>query len=187
MKEYKSKNLFYPEPVLILGSFDKEGKPDAMNAAWGGRYDTNEVFVCLASHASTDNILAKGQFTIAFADAAHVAAADYVGLVSLRDEPEKMKKSGLRIEKAPDVDAPLFPEFPITIECEVERFEGNAEEGGILVGRILKALVREDVLDEKGHIGMAKAHLICLDESNHAYREIGDKVADAFKVGLSLK
>lgn len=187
MKEYKTKNLFYPEPVLILGSYDDSGNPDAMNAAWGGRYDTNEIFVCLASHASTDNILSKKQFTVAFADVPHATSADYVGIVSLNQEPEKMKKSGLRIEKAPDVDAPLFPDLPITIECEVERFDGNKEEGGILIGRILKALVREDVLDQKGNIDMAKARLICLDESNHAYHEVGPKVADAFRAGLSLK
>lgn len=187
MKEYKNKNLFFPEPVLILGSYDKDGNPDAMNAAWGGRHDYEEIFVSLASHKSTENILLKKQFTVAFADVSHVAAADYVGLVSLSKEPAKMEKSGLKIEKAPHVDAPWFPDFPISIECEVKRFEKDEEGGGILIGKILHSFVREDALNEKGELDLDKAHLICLDEASHSYREIGRVIAKAFEAGLSLK
>lgn len=187
MKEFKNKNLFFPEPVLILGSYDASGNPDAMNAAWGGRYDYEEVFVSLASHKSTENILSRSQFTIAFADASHVAAADYVGLVSLNKEPNKMAKSGLKVEKAPHINAPLFTDFPITIECEVERFEKDKEGGGILIGKIIHSLIREDLLDESGNLDLDKAHLICLDEASHVYREIGAACAPAFKIGDSLK
>ena len=35
-KDFGAKPLTYPQPVLIRGSYDKDGNPDAMNAAWGG-------------------------------------------------------------------------------------------------------------------------------------------------------
>ncbi len=187
MKSIKSKNICFPESVLILGTYDKEGNPDAMNAAWGGRSDTDEIAVCLSSHQTTDNVFEKGEFTVAFADEANVAASDYVGLVSLKQDPNKMKKSGLISKKAPDVDAPLFENYPITLECKVRKFIGSKEEGGMLIGEIVACLVKEEVLDENGAIDLDKAHLICLDEAKHVYRKVGAPVAKAFNVGLSLK
>ncbi len=187
MKPIKNKNICYPESVLILGTYDKEGNPDAMNAAWGGRGDTDEIAVCLSSHQTTDNLFEKGEFTVAFADESNVAASDYVGLVSLKDEPLKMKKSGLKVKKAPDVDAPIFENYPITLECKVRKFIGSKEEGGILVGEIVACLVKEEVLDENGIIDLDKAKLICLDEAKHAYRKIGATVAKAFSIGFTLK
>lgn len=187
MKSIKKKNICFPESVLIIGTYDEKGNPDAMNAAWGGRGDTDEIAICLASHQTTDNIFAKGEFTVAFADAPNVAASDYVGLVSLKEDPRKIEKSGLKVEKAKDVDAPLFTNFPITLECKVRKFLGSKEEGGILVGEILACLVKEEVLDGDGSIDLDKAQLICLDEAKHLYRRIGEPVAKAFSVGLSLK
>ena len=56
-KNFGAKNWLYPMPVFIVGSYDENGTPNAMNAAWGGIYDTNLVMVCLADdHKTTDNI-----------------------------------------------------------------------------------------------------------------------------------
>ena len=35
-KNFGPKTALYPMPVLIIGSYDEKGKPNAMNAAWGG-------------------------------------------------------------------------------------------------------------------------------------------------------
>lgn len=187
MKSIKSKNNCFPESVLIIGSYDEKGNPDAMNAAWGGRGDTDEIAICLGPHQTTDNILLKGEFTVAFADEKNIAPSDYVGLVSLKQDPEKMRKSGLAIVKAPDVDAPLFTDYPISLQCKLRRFIGDKENGGILVGEIVSCLANEDVLDEKGNIDLDKARLVCFDEAKGVYRAIGKSVAKAFSVGLSLK
>ena len=37
MRSFKSTAWLLPQPVLIIGTYDKEGKPNAMNAAWGGQ------------------------------------------------------------------------------------------------------------------------------------------------------
>ena len=42
-KDFGAKPFTYPQPVLILGSYDKDGNPDAMNAAWGGISGGNEI------------------------------------------------------------------------------------------------------------------------------------------------
>lgn len=94
-KDFGVNPWFYPLPVLIIGTYDENGKPDAMNAAWGGLYDSNLVELCLsASHKTTKNINPKKAFTVSFADAENVAACDYVGIVSGNDTPDKMEKAG---------------------------------------------------------------------------------------------
>ncbi len=34
-KNFEAKAYLYPMLVLIIGSYDENGKPDAMNATWG--------------------------------------------------------------------------------------------------------------------------------------------------------
>ena len=53
------------------------------------------MVLCLsAGHKTTKNIRAKGAFTVNFADAAHVTACNYVGIVSANNTPHKMEKAG---------------------------------------------------------------------------------------------
>ncbi len=35
-KSIGAKTLLYPTPVLIVGTYDKTGKPNVMTVAWGG-------------------------------------------------------------------------------------------------------------------------------------------------------
>ena len=118
-KDFGSKPWFYPMPVLVIGTYGADGKPDAMTAAWGGLYDADKVVLCLsAGHKTTKNIQAKGAFTVSFADAAHVVSSDYVGIVSANTEPAKMEKSGFHTTKSEFVDAPLIDELPVALECK---------------------------------------------------------------------
>ena len=94
-KNFGTKTWLYPMPVFIVAAYDEAGKPNAMNAAWGGIYTDNMVGICLSEgHKTTQNILATKAFTVSMATADHVAAGDYLGLVSGNKEPEKMEKSG---------------------------------------------------------------------------------------------
>lgn len=46
-KNFGTKSWFYPLPVLVIGTYDENGNPDAMNAAWGGLYDADKVVYCV--------------------------------------------------------------------------------------------------------------------------------------------
>lgn len=92
-KNFGAKAYLYPMPVLIIGSYDENGRPDAMNAAWGGISEEKEISICIsAEHKTTKNIIARGAFTVSIADAENVVACDYVGIVSGNKEPDKIKK-----------------------------------------------------------------------------------------------
>lgn len=182
MKSYGVKPWVYPQPVLMIGTYDANGEPDLMNAAWGGQYDANQVMISLGSHRTTENIKAKGAFTVSFATAKTVAACDFVGIVSANDDPDKMKKSGLTAFKADKVDAPLFKELPFALECRLVKFN----EDGILVGEIIDAVADESVLTD-GKIDPAKLDAIVFDPANAAYFKLGEKVGNAFSDGAKLK
>lgn len=183
-KNFGQKTWFYPMPVLIIGSYDEEGKADAMNAAWGGIYDSNHVVLCLSeSHKTTKNILEKKAFTVSFADAAHVVAADYVGLVSANDTADKMERSGFHTTKSEFVDAPIIDELPMTLECRLEK----VNEDGNIIGEIINVSADESILDAEGMIDPGKLQAIAFDPVNSAYLKLGEKVGNAFQDGAELK
>ena len=88
MKSFGSKPWILPQPVLIIGTYDKDGKPNAMNAAWGGQWDMHEIIISLGSHQTTDNLAINPEFTVTFATVETLVAADYVGIVSGRNTPD---------------------------------------------------------------------------------------------------
>lgn len=183
-KNFGVKPWFYPLPVLIIGTYDENGTPGAMNAAWGGLYDSDKVVLCLsAGHKTTANILRKGAFTVSFADADHVVEADYVGVVSANQVPDKLAKAGLHTSKSETVDAPVIDEFPMTLECKFLR----ATEEGNIIGQIVNISADERILGEDGKIDPDKFQPISFEPVHNTYRKLGDVVGNAFQDGGRLK
>lgn len=184
-KNFGAKPYMYPQPVLIIATYDKEGNPDAMNAAWGGISESDQISMCLsAGHKTTKNILERKAFTVSMADAAHVTEADYLGVVSGNDVTDKLEKAGLHTTKSSFVDAPLIDEFPMSLECELVNYD---EESCRMVGKIVNVCAEESVLDESGKISPAKLRPITFDPVNNDYLVLGEKVGNAFQDGMKLK
>ncbi|CEM62015.1 flavin reductase family protein [Treponema phagedenis] len=183
-KDFGVKTWFYPLPVLIVGTYDENGKANAMNAAWGGIYDTNQVIICLSpGHKTAKNIHAKKAFTISFADADHVVAADYVGIASGNKVPDKMEKAGFTTEKSVFVDAPIIRELPMALECRLIK---TTEEGNF-IGEIVNISADEKIIGEDDLIDAEKLQAICYDPVHHDYLVLGKKVGKAFSDGKSLE
>lgn len=184
-KNFGAKSWLYPMPVLIIGTYDETGIPDAMNAAWGMISDTDKVTICLdASHKTVKNILIKKDFTVSMADAKNVIAADYVGIVSGNDVPDKVAKTGWHVTKSEFVDAPIFEELPMTLECKMISYD---EETELMTGEIVNICVDESILGEDGKIDLTKFQPITYDPVHHNYLTLGEKIGNAFKDGKQLK
>ncbi len=183
-KNFGAKSYLYPMPVLIIGSYDEEGRANAMNAAWGCIADSDRIGIYVsAGHKTMANILNRKAFTVSMAVESQVAAADFVGIVSGNSEPDKLQKTGWNVLPSEFVDAPLFQELPMALECELVSFE---EESELLVGKILNVCAEESVLTE-GKIDPTKLRPITYDPVNHAYLGLGAKVGSAFSDGRALK
>lgn len=184
-KNFGVKPWLYPQPVLIIATYDEEGTADAMNAAWGGISDDTQISICLsAGHKTVQNILSRGAFTVSMADAAHVAACDYVGIVSAHEVPDKLAKAGLHAAPSEFVDAPLIQELPMAMECRLVSYDA---ESCRMVGEIINVSADECILDDQGKIDPAKLEAITFDPVHNAYLKLGEKVGNAFKDGLQLK
>ena len=187
MKSFKSNPWILPQPVLIIGTYDKEGKANAMNAAWGGQWDMHEIIISLGTHATTDNLAVNPEFTVTFATAETMVAADYVGIASGRNTPDKMQNTGWTAEKAPNVNAPVFKEFPMTLECRVKQKIDESETGYYLIAEIVNILCDEKYLAEDGNPDVEKMNLITYNPIHHTYIQLGKAVGKAFSDGKQLK
>ena len=184
-KNFGAKPYTYPQPVLIIASYDENGTADAMNAAWGGISDDTQISMCLsADHKTVKNILKRKAFTVSMADAAHVTECDYVGIVSANDVPDKLCRTGFHTTKSEFVDAPLIDELPMALECRLVSYD---EESCRLIGEIVNVSADERILGENGKIEPAKLQPITFDPVNNAYLKLGEKVGNAFKDGVKLK
>ena len=187
MKSFAPKPWVVPMPVLIIGTYNEDGTPNAMNAAWSGQWDMKEIMISMGSHVTTKNLDRNGEFTVAFATKNTMVASDFVGIVSAKNDPKKMDKTGWNIEKATMVDAPVFTDFPMTLECRIKEKYDESETGYYLVAEIVNILVDEKYLAEDGNPDMQKMELIVLDPIHHGYIQLGDKVGNAFSDGKALK
>ena len=122
-----------PQPVLIIGTYNEDGTPNAMNAAWGGQWDRSEIMISMGAHATTENLARCADFTVAFATRDTMVAADFVGIVSAKDDPQKMQKTGWTVRKSENVNAPVFTDFPMTLECRIKhKIDESGEECDLL-------------------------------------------------------
>ena len=184
-KNLTAKAYVYPLPVLIVGTYDENGIPNAMNAAWGTVCDTAQVAICLsAGHKTVKNLLKTQAFTVAIADVHNVAAADYVGLVSANNDPDKLAKTGWHITKGDFVNAPIIEELPLVLECKLVSFDKETE---ICIGEVVNVSADERILDEKGKIDVEKLQPLCYASEVRGYYALGEKVGKAFFDGLQLK
>lgn len=176
-KDLGPMTLTFPMPVHIIGTYDENGVPDAMNAAWGGISNDNEISLCLArTHKTVANLKKTGAFTVSVGIREQLAACDYVGMVSGSKEPDKVAKAGFHAVKAANVNAPVFQELPLTLECKVKSYDDENER---LAGEIVNIAVDESILTN-GKVDAEKLHPIAFDASRHIYVEAWVPVGKAF-------
>ena len=187
MKSFGQKSWMLPQPVLIIGTYNSDGTPNAMNAAWGGQWDAKEIVISMGAHATTENLARCNDFTVAFATKDTMVASDFVGIVSAKNDPEKMQKTGWTAIKADNVNAPVFTDFPMTLECRILRKIDESEEGYYIVAEIVNILVNEEYLADDGKPDVEKMQLITYDPVHHGYISLGNRVGNAFSDGKQLK
>lgn len=176
----------YPMPVLIVAAYDKSGKVNAMNAAWGMICDMDKIALFISEgHKTTKNILESKAFTVAIADKAHMDVADYFGIASGNNTPDKFARTGYMAVKSQRVNAPIIDEFPVTMECELAETV-STETMYCIVGKIINVVADEAVLSENGKVDSAKLNALIFDQFQSGYYVTGEKVGQAWNAGKPL-
>jgi flavin reductase (DIM6/NTAB) family NADH-FMN oxidoreductase RutF len=183
-KSLGPKTLVYPTPVWVVGSYDRQDKPNFMTIAWGGICCSMPPCVAVSLRKATysyGNIVERKAFTINVPSEAHVAQADYFGLVSGKTV-DKLAATGLTAIKSDLVEAPYLLEFPLVLECRVI----HTLEIGLhtqFVGEVLDVKAEESVLNEKGIPDIEKLKPVVFSPESRVYHRIGEYFGDAFSIG----
>lgn len=185
-KKIKTTEAIFPMPVLMIATYNEDGTIDVMNAAWGTMLERDHVILNLTeTHKTVKNIKQRKAFTVSIADANHVKEADYFGVVSGNNTPNKFENTSLTAVKSENVDAPIINEFPICMECEFIEYQDDQYGCGV-IGKVINVTADEKVM--KGdNIDISLVNAIAFDPYTHGYYKVTERVGNAFKDGLELK
>ena len=181
-KNIKVTEAIFPMPVLMIATYNEDGSIDVMNAAWGTMLERNQVILNLTeTHKTVKNIKERKAFTVSIADSDHVVEADYFGIVSGNNTPNKFENSGLTATKSENIDAPIINEFPICLECEFIEYG----ECGV-IGKVVNVTADDKVMNGD-NVNISLINAIAFDPYTHGYYKVNERVGNAFKDGLQLK
>ena len=185
-KNIKTTEAIFPMPVLMIATYNEDGSVDVMNAAWGTMLERDYVVLNLTeTHKTVKNIKERKAFTVSIADSKHVTEADYFGIASGNDTPNKFEKTNLTCEKSTNVDAPIINEFPICMECEFVEYQ-NGKYGCGVIGKIVNVTADEKVMNGN-NVDIDLVDAISFDPYTHGYYKVNQRVGNAFKDGMQLK
>ncbi|MGI6264055.1 MAG: flavin reductase family protein [Acutalibacteraceae bacterium] len=185
-KPVKTTEAIFPMPVLLIATFNEDGTVNVMNAAWGTMLERDMVALNLSeSHKTVQNVKARGGFVVHIADARHVVEADYFGIASGNDTPDKFARTGLTFQKSDLVDAPVIHELPIAMECSLVEYQSDPMGIG-LIGKVLRTSVEEAHLKD-GKVDIDSLEAIAFDPYTGGYYKVAGRVGNAFKDGLQLR
>jgi flavin reductase (DIM6/NTAB) family NADH-FMN oxidoreductase RutF len=186
-KSFGAKPLVFPTPVWVVGTYDKEGNPNVMSAAWGGICCSRPPCVAVSLRKATytyGNIVGRKAFTISVPSEGHAREADYVGIVSGKNV-DKFAAAGLTPVRSAFVDAPYVGEFPLVLECRLL----HTIEIGLhtqFVGEILDVKAEESVLGENGLPDIEKVRPILFDPEIRTYHGVGKHLGHAYSIGKEI-
>jgi flavin reductase (DIM6/NTAB) family NADH-FMN oxidoreductase RutF len=186
-KSLGAQTLLHPTPVVVVGTYDTAGRPNAMTAAWAGICCSQPPCIGVALRRATythENILHRRAFTVGVPSRDQVRLVDYLGMVSGR-AVDKFRVTGLTPTRSLLVDAPYVEEFPLVLECRLYR---NVELGlhTLFVGEIVDVKADPRILDDQGHTDPERFRPLSYAPDTQSYYELGGFVARAFAVGQEL-
>jgi len=183
------KTILLPSPVLIIGTYGSDGRPNIMNAAWGGIVSSKPPCISVSLREATlsyHNIKQTEAFTVNIPSEKYLKEADFVGMVSGR-EFDKFKKTGLTPERSKLVNAPNVKEFPYALECILVR-QIDLGSHTMFIGEIVGMVADSEVVNPKQLPDIEKVRPMLFGSfGSMAYYNIGNKLGDAFSVGNELK
>ncbi len=179
-----AKTIIYPTPVLVIGTYDKDGRPNAMTAAWAGICCSAPPCVGVSLRKATysyGNIMERKAFTVNLPSESYAREADYFGIASGRDE-DKLSRSGLTPVRSDIVDAPFIKEFPLVLECRLLQ----TVEIGLhtqFIGEIMDVKAEEGILGDDDLPDIEKVKPMSFVPESRKYYGIGRLIGKAFSIG----
>jgi flavin reductase (DIM6/NTAB) family NADH-FMN oxidoreductase RutF len=186
-KSLGAKTIAYPTPVFAVGTYDKNGKPNIMTAAWAGICSTKPASIAVALRSATyshSSIFERKAFTISIPSEQYAKEIDYIGIASGKNV-DKFTTASLTPVKSDLVDAPYVKEFPVILECKLLHVLDLGMHTQF-IGEIMDVKADESVLSENGFPDIEKVKPLIFAPGNRTYYGIGQFVGKAFSIGKEI-
>ena len=173
-----------PAPAFLIGSYDRDGRPNIMTAAWAGICCSRPpcVGVGIAHERwSHDSILERQAFTISIPSADMAARADAAGMRSGRDT-DKFELLDFTPVKGSLAGAPYAAECPAVLELRL-REHHDLGTHTFFIGEVLDVKIREDCLDAKGKPDPALINPLLFAPVSRTYWNLGAPLGKGFALG----
>ena len=182
-----AKTLVYPSPVMVVGTYDKSGKPNVLTASWGGVASSQPPCVAISLRkvtSSYENIMHRKAFTLGIPSERFVKQVDYFGLVSGRTT-DKFAATKLTAVKSKVVDAPYVKELPLVLECKVV----DITELGMhtqFIGEVLDVKADDEIIGSAGAVDIRKLRPLIFTPDTQDYFGVGNFVGKVFSAGKDI-
>jgi flavin reductase (DIM6/NTAB) family NADH-FMN oxidoreductase RutF len=174
--------------VWVIGTYDREGRPNFMTAAWGGVCCSDPPCIGVSLRKATYSyaaIAARKAFSVNIPSADYVKETDYAGIISGRDT-DKWQATGLTPERSTRVDAPYVAQFPLVLECRLL----HTLELGLhtrFIGEIVDVKAEESVLGEDRSLDIERVDPFFYVPGNRTYYRVGPFLEKAHSIGAELR
>jgi flavin reductase (DIM6/NTAB) family NADH-FMN oxidoreductase RutF len=168
----KPGTVLYPLPAVLV-SCGTGREANIITLAWVGTLCSGPPLVGIGVRPNRHShglIVEEGEFVVNLPRAEQVKWVDYCGVVSGRDE-DKWVACGLTPAAASQVEVPIIAECPVNIECRLHQTVSLGTHD-LFIGQVVAVQMDEDVLDEQGHLDLAKANPFAF--LNGEYRQVGE-------------
>ncbi len=176
--------LLYPTPVLLVGTYDQNGKANLMTAAWGGICNSKPVCVNVSLRKATYSyagIMERKAFTLGIPSESQIKEADYMGIFS-GAKVDKFAEAGWTAEHSDCVDAPYAKEIPFVLECKLIEYTDLGLHT-IFIGEVVDIKADEAILDDKDMPDMVKLKPLAFIPGTREYFSLGEPAGKAFSIG----
>ena len=141
----------YPTPVVVVGTYDENDKPNLITLAWVGVCCSEPPSVQISIRKNRHTyaaIVARKVFSVNVPSAKYIVETDYVGVASGKDV-NKFDVTKLTPVRGEMIDAPMVMEFPVSMECRLTHTLSLGTHD-LFVGEIVACWVEDTVLGENG-------------------------------------
>jgi len=149
--------LLHPKLIALVTSCDKKGKPNVMTVAWITPAQDEPPVVAFSvgkDSLTYRNLLETKEFVVNIPSIGMLSAVWVCGTKSGK-KVDKFRASGLKASKSKSVRPPRVEGCVAYLECRLlKRIE--LEESALILGKVLRAEVSEELFDAKKSIYDAK-------------------------------
>ena len=186
-KDIGAKTLLFPTPVLVVATYDSDGKPNAMTAAWGGICCSDPPCVTISLRKATytySSLMETKAYTINIPGEQYIKEADYFGIASGRNE-DKFAATGLTAVRSENVNAPYISEFPLNLECKVVHIADLGLHTQF-VGEVVNVKVDSALHENDRQPLIKQIKPIIFSPDNRNYYIVGEEAGKAFSIGKAI-